>query len=120
MMTVRTRVFLIVFCIAVLTLLSAACISTTFGEVAYSTGEITLPVSHDGSDSEGYIQVTVYRIANNQQEETGTFFAPLNLQRGANMAIIPAQLEPGQYKLYFYLIQNGERKAATIRDLTVN
>jgi hypothetical protein len=119
-MTVRTRVFLIVSGIVFCTLFSAACVSTTFGDVAYSGGEITLPVSYDGAPSEGYIQVTVYRIANNQQEETGAFFAPLNLQRGANTAHIPALLEPGQYKLYFYLIQNGERKAATIRDLVVN
>lgn len=118
-MTGRTHVFLIVSGMLFCAIFSAACVSTTFGEVAYSSGEITLPVSHDGSPSEGYIQVTVYRIANNQQEETGTFFSPLNLQQGRNTALIPAQLEPGQYKLYFYLIQNGERKAATIRDLTV-
>jgi hypothetical protein len=119
-MTVRTRVFLIVSSMAVCALFSAACVSTTFGEVAYSSGEISLPVSYDGAPSEGYVQVTVYRIANNQQEETGAFFAPLNLRRGLNTALIPAPLEPGQYKLYIYLIQNGERKAATIRDLVVN
>jgi hypothetical protein len=119
-MTDRTRIFLIVSGTMFCALFSAACVSTTFGEVTYHNGEITLPVSHDGAPSEGYIQVTVYRIANNQQEETGAFFAPLNLQRGANTAHISAMLEPGQYKLYFYLIQNGERKAATIRDLVVN
>lgn len=118
-MTVRTRVFLIVSSMVVCAVFSAACVSTTFGEVSYSSGEINLPVSHDDTPSEGYIQVTVYRITDNQQEETGAFFAPLDLQRGGNIARIPAQLEPGQYKLYFYLIQNGERKAATIRDLVV-
>lgn len=119
-MTVRTQVFLIVSGMVFCAIFSAACVSTTFGEVAYSNGEITLPVSHDGAPSAGYIQVTVYRVANNQQEETGAFFAPLNLQQGKNTALIPAPLEPGKYKLYFYLIQNGERKAATIRDLVVN
>jgi hypothetical protein len=119
-MTVRTRVFLIVSGMVFCAVFSAACVSTTFGDVEYSNGEITLPVSYDGAPSEGYIQVTVYKIANNQQEETGAFFATLNLQRGENIALIPAPLGPGQYKLYFYLIQNGERKAATIRDLTVN
>ena len=119
-MTVRTRVFLIVSVMVFCALFSAACISTTFGEVTYHNGEITLPISHDSVPSEGYIQVTVYRITNNQQEETGTFFAPINLQQGGNTALIPAPLESGQYKLYFYLIQNDERKAATIRDLTVN
>ena len=83
-------------------------------------GNITLPVSHDGEPSEGYVQVTVYRIKNNQQEETGALYAPLTLQQGENTAFIPGTLEPGQYKLYIYLIQNGERKAATIRDLVVN
>jgi len=80
---------------------------------------LTLVVMHDGAPSEGYIQVTVYRISNNQQEETGAYYAPLNLQAGENQVFIPAPLDPGQYKLYFYLIQNGERKAATIRDIVV-
>ena len=32
----------------------------------------------------------------------------------------PEHWNPGQYKLYIYLIQNGERKAAVIRDIVVN
>lgn len=99
---------------------SAACVSTTIGDVAYSGDGITLSLSHDGEPSEGFVQVTVYEIKNNQQEETDVLFAPLALKRGANTAFIPGTLEPGQYKLYIYLIQDGERKAATIRDLVVN
>lgn len=118
-MTVPNQVFLILSGMVFCAIFSAACVLTTFGDVAYSDGGITISVSHDGAPSEGYIQVTVYRIANNQQEETGAFFAPLDLKQGDNTAFISAPLEPGQYKLYFYLIQNGERKAATIRDLVV-
>lgn len=123
-MTVRNHEFpisgfLIFSVMALLALFSAACISTTFGTVAYSGSGLTLSISHEGAPSDGYVQVTVYRISNNQQEETGTFYAPLNLKEGENSVFIPATLGPGQYKLYFYLIQDGERKAATIRDIAV-
>jgi len=46
-------------------------------------------------------------------------YAPLTLHQGETIAVIPGTLEPGQYKLYIYLIQNGERRTATIRDIVV-
>jgi len=118
-MTTRSHGFLIFSGMMFLAICSAACVSTTFGDVTYSGNGLTLTVTHDGAPSEGYIQVTVYRISNNQQEEAGAYYAPLNLQEGENRVFIPAPLGPGQYKLYFYLIQDGERKAATIRDIVV-
>ena len=119
-MSTRTNVFLIVSGLVFFSLFSAACVSTTFGEAAYSNEGLTLPVTHTGEPSEGYVQVTVYEIKNNQQEETDVFYAPLALQQGDTTAFIPGTLEPGQYKLYIYLIQNGERKTAAIRDIVVN
>jgi hypothetical protein len=119
-MSVRNHVFLIVSGMVFCVLLSAACVSTSISKAAYSNGGISFSVSHDGGPSEGYVQVTVYRITDNQQKETEVLYAPLALQQGENTAFIPATLEPGQYKLYIYLIQNGERKAATIRDIVVN
>jgi hypothetical protein len=119
-MSARNYVFLIVSGIVLCSLFSAACVSTTISDVAYSGGNISLSVSNTGGSSEGYIQVTVYEIKNNQQEEADVLYAPLALQQGENTAVIPGTLRPGQYKLYIYLIQNGERKAATIRDLVVN
>ena len=119
-MSAHNHVLLIVSGIVFCSLFSAACVSTTIGEVAYSGGGLSLSVSHTGEPSEGYVQVTVYEIKNNQQEERTTLYAPLNLQQGANTAFINGTLEPGQYKLYIYLIQNGERKTAAIRDIVVN
>jgi hypothetical protein len=119
-MSVQSHVFLIVSGMVFCFVFSAACVSTTIGDVAYSGDGITLTLSHDGEPSEGFVQVTVYRIKNNQQEEAEVLYAPLALRRGENTAFIPGSLEYGQYKLYIYLIQDGERKAATIRDLVVN
>ena len=61
----------------------------------YANSTISLPVTNTGEPSEGYIQVTVYEIKNNQQEETDVFYAPLALQQGENTALIPGTLEPG-------------------------
>jgi hypothetical protein len=109
-------------CLGVLfvTLLFSGCTTISIGTAEYANNTVSLPVTNTGGPSEGYIQVTVYEIKNNQQEETDVLYAPLALKQGQNTALIPGTLEPGQYKLYIYLIQNGERKAATIRDISVN
>lgn len=98
----------------------SGCTTVSIGNSGYANSSLSLTISNDGAPSGGFIQVTVYEISNNRQEETGTFFAPLDLKQGENTAYIPVTLKPGQYKLYFYLIQNGERKAAVIRDIVVN
>ena len=41
------------------------------------------------------------------------------LNTGDNTVLIPVVLAPGNYKLKMYLIQNGERKTAVIRDIVV-
>ena len=119
-MSARNHVFLIVSGIVFCVLFSAACVSTTIGDVTWSGEGLSFPLHHDGEPSEGHVQVTVYAIRDNQQEETEVLFAPLSLKEGENTAFVPVSLKKGQYKLYIYLIQDGERKGATIRDLEVN
>jgi hypothetical protein len=101
-------------------LLFSGCASIGIGDAGYANETVTLALTNSGGSSEGYVQVTVYEIKNSQQEETTVFYAPLALQQGDSTATIPGKLEPGQYKLYIYIIQNGERKAAAIRDIVVN
>ncbi len=108
-------------CVPVLLfLLSSGCTSIDVGSAGYGNGTISLGVTNAGPASDGYIQVTVYAIRENLQTETGTYYAPLRLEPGSTIARIPATLSPGQYKLYCYIIQNGERKTAAIRDIVVS
>jgi hypothetical protein len=44
---------------------------------------------------------------------------PVRLNNGDNNVFIPLMLKPGTYKLNIYLIQDGERKTAVIRDIVV-
>lgn len=119
-MSVRCGTIPVIIGVLVLLQIISGCTTVSTGSAAYANGTLSLPVSNAGAPSAGFIQVTVYGIRDNRQEEAGTFFAPLSLERGENTAHIPVTLEPGQYKLYFYLIQDGERKAAVIRDIVVD
>ena len=119
-MSARCNQILVCTAIVVLSLLSAGCTTITIGDAVYDNGTVSLTVTNAGGPSEGYVQATVYEIRNGQQEEIDVFYAPLALHQGETVALIPGALKPGQYKLYFYLIQNGERKAAAIRDIAVS
>jgi len=118
-MSAKSRLSLIIAGIVLCSLFFTACVSTNIGDVTYSGRGLSVSLVHTGEPSEGYIQVTVYRIQNNLQEETAVLFAPLALRQGENSVTVPSTLEPGQYKLYVYLILNGERKTAAIRDIMV-
>jgi hypothetical protein len=119
-MSARCHLILTCCGILVIALLFSGCTTIDIGDTGYTNDSISLTITNTGEPSEGYVQVTVYEIKNNQQEETGVFFAPLALPQGETTASVPGKLKPGRYKLYIYLIQNGERKAATIRDIMVN
>lgn len=107
------------FMILFLLLLFSGCTTIGIGDAGYTNNTVSLTITNTGRPSEGYVQVTVYEIKEARQEEIDAFYAPLALQPGENTALVPATLRPGQYKLYIYLIQNGERKAAAIRDIVV-
>jgi hypothetical protein len=116
------RCYSILTCCGILfiALLFSGCSTIDIGDTGYANETVSLTIANAGEPSEGYVQVTVYEIKNNQQVETDVFFAPLALKQGKNIAFVPGKLKSGHYKLYIYLIQNGERKAATIRDIVVN
>jgi len=118
-MSAKSRLSPIIAGIVLCSLFCTACVSTNIGDVTYSGEVLSIPVSHTGEPSEGYIQVTVYRIQDMQQVENIVLYAPAALQPGENRLTVPGALAPGEYKLYLYLIQEGERKAAVVRDLVV-
>ena len=98
----------------------AGCITYTIGETTYSGGNITIHLANAGDPSEDYIQVTVYEIRNLRQEEFTVLNRTVLLQKGENEVIVPANLPPGSYKLYIYLIRNYDRQSAGIRDIVVD
>jgi hypothetical protein len=95
------------------------CVSTSIGDVSYTDGGISANISNPEGPSDAFIQVTIYQITGLTQQEYSTVMAPAKLVTGDNTVLIPVSLGSGTYKLKMYLIQNGERKTAVIRDIVV-
>ena len=107
--------------ILALTLISicAGCLSTGIGDTGYSNNSVTVNISHAAEPMEVSVLVTVYRITNMTQEKYTVVSAPATLGKGENVVAIPVRLDPGNYKLYIYVLSNGDRKTAVIRDIVV-
>jgi hypothetical protein len=99
--------------------LCAGCLSTVVGDTWYGNNSVTVNIRHTGDPSDVSVQVTVYRIENLTQEKYTIVGAPATLVNGENTVAVPVRLEPGNYKLYVYVLSNGDRKTAVIRDIVV-
>ena len=98
----------------------AGCAATTIGDVTYTGKEFVVTIEDSGPLSNNtYMQVTIYRISGFSQQEYGVVSARVTLTNGKNTVKVPAVLGPGDYKLNVYLIRNGERSSAVIRDIRV-
>ena len=95
------------------------CISSSIGEVGYANDGITASINNPNAPSDAFVQVTIYRVAGLSQQEYSVVMTSAKLNTGSNTVLIPVILTPGNYKLKMYLIQNGERKTAVIRDIVV-
>jgi len=118
-MTSAKRRLLIIPLLMILAIFSAGCFETSFGVVEYSYPLLNVEIINSGEETDAYVQVTVFDLSDFRQIETGKYVEDVNLKKGSNLVSVPVELEKGTYKLYIYLIVNGERKVAEIRDIGV-
>jgi hypothetical protein len=95
------------------------CLSVHIGGVTYNGTDLVVTVDHDKPAGEAYIQITVYQIQNLSQYEYTSSSMPFFLDNGTNQVYIPCSLDPGDYKIYVYVIENERRETALIRDISV-
>ncbi len=102
-----------------LLLVTAGCTSLSIGNVAYGNGNLTVGVAGPGTPLNVGVQVRVFTLDQFEQHELLTTGTTVTLTGAQNTVTIPLQLAPGNYKIYIYLTENGERETAVIRDITV-
>jgi hypothetical protein len=95
------------------------CVSSSIGDVSYTNGGLASTISNSGQPTDAFVQVTVYQVTGLSQQEQFFVMHPVKLTSGDNNVFIPLILKPGTYKLNIYLIVDGERKTAVIRDIVV-
>ena len=117
-MTTGRTVLLFLAFLALLAL-SPGCLSTSIGGVAYDGTNLTVQVTEAGGPEDAALQVSVYRIQDFRQVETGRDIHPVLLRQGTNTLTVPLALGEGTYRLYLYIIIDNARRASVIRDITV-
>ncbi|HVP95922.1 hypothetical protein [Methanoregula sp.] len=100
-------------------LAAAGCTTYSVGDVSYQNGTLDVAVAGPGTPADVTVQVTVYSLTAYSQQELLTTWATATLTGSKNMVAVPLQLDPGNYKMYVYITENGRREAAVIRDITV-
>jgi hypothetical protein len=103
----------------VLFLFFCGCVSSSVGNVSYTNNGLTTTIENTGQPADAFVQVTIYTVNGLSQEEYTVLMSGVKLKSGINSVHIPVTLNPGTYKLKIYLIQDGERKTAVIRDIVV-
>lgn len=117
-MTPRCSLILIVLSLLVFGCI-AGCLSYSFGAVAYDGEELDIQVFNAGEPREVVVQATIFQIKEFSQVEVYKKAEYRYLERGENEYRIPIDLEPGSYKIYLYVMIDGNRAATEIRDLEV-
>jgi hypothetical protein len=102
----------------VIAVIATGCISFSVGTVSYSNNNLTVYVT-GGTPATANLQVRVFEVQDLGQKEIGVPIVPVTLKSGGNVITVPFHLEPGTYKLYIYLIVDGKREPAVIRDIMV-
>jgi major membrane immunogen (membrane-anchored lipoprotein) len=112
---------IIAICLALLILFSVVCgcVSSSIGDVSYTNGGLAATISNPDQPTNAFVQVTIYQVMGLSQQEQSYVMTSVKLKSGDNNVFIPFMLKPGNYKLNIYLIQDGERKTAVIRDIVV-
>jgi hypothetical protein len=118
-MFAHVRIITCEIALLILFMFLCGCVSTSIGEVSYVKDGITARINNPDELSDAFVQVTIYRVTGLSQQEHTVVMTSVKLKTGDNTVLIPVALGTGNYKLKMYLIQNGERKTAVIRDIVV-
>jgi len=102
-----------------LLVVTAGCTSPAINDIHYDNKGISVDLTSSSEITDAWIQVIIYRITDLHQTEYLFINSPVTIKNGKNEVFLPALLEPGSYKLHIYLIQNGQRKTAVIKDIVV-
>jgi hypothetical protein len=107
--------FLVILCF----LLTVGCVTVAIIDVGYTENQISVRIENPFPSSEATLQVTIYQIKDLHQQEIVTLWNTSTLMQGSTTIILPQHLDSGTYKIYVYLLQNGQRKTAVIHDIVV-
>lgn len=107
------------FILLALIVVSAGCLSYSIGTVAYDGNAVHVSVENNGDARDAAMQITVFDLSGFKQVEIHKIVRSVHLSPGTNDVAFDVALEPGSYRLFIYMMQDGERLGCVIEDLEV-
>jgi len=107
------------FILLALILVSAGCLSYSIGTVSYDGDAVHVQVDNTGEARDVAMQITVFDLSEFRQVEVDKIVRSVHLNPGTNDVAFDVALGPGPYRLYIYMMQDGERLGCVIEDLEV-
>ncbi|KAF1073631.1 hypothetical protein [Methanogenium sp. MK-MG] len=98
---------------------SAGCLSYSIATVSYDGDGVHVGVDNKGEARDAVMQVTVFDLSDFKQVEVDKIVRPVHLDAGINDVIFDADLQPGPYRFYIYMMEGGERLGCVIENLEV-
>lgn len=118
LMSFRKSSFFLI-AVFVIFLSTSGCMDYSFGDLSYDGSKLNLDIQNNGKDRPLTVQITVFSLKDFRQTEYSTYVETVYLKHGHNSYSVPAKLEKGNYKMYLYILENGKRASAEIRNINV-
>lgn len=99
--------------------IATGCMSTAIGDLQYTDNMFRINIVQNEMPADVFLQLTIFRTDGFSQQEYNVTLEQTRLEPGSNTILVPSRLEPGTYKIYVYVIEDGRRKTAVIRDIEV-
>ncbi len=97
----------------------AGCMSASIGDISYQDESLQIRATNEEQTTQAVLQVTVYQIQDFTQTEFFKKAEFVQFEAGTHMYNVPVRLDTGTYKVYVYIIVDGDSKARVVRDLVV-
>lgn len=88
---------------------SAGCLSYSIGSVSYNGDGVHVSVDNKAEARDVSMQITVFDLSDFKQVEVDKIVRSVHLNAGINDVTFDADLQPGPYRLYVYMMEDGER-----------
>ena len=107
------------FLVLAMVIVSAGCLSYSIGTVSYDGSAVHVSVDNKGEARDAAMQITVFDLSGFKQVEVNKIVHSVHLHAGMNDVTFDVALQPGSYRLFIYMMEDGKRLGCVIEDIEV-
>ncbi len=107
------------FLVLMVVIVSAGCLTYSICTVSYDGSAVHVSVDNKKEARDVAMQITVFDISGFEQVGVNKIVRSVHLDAGMNDVAFDAALQPGPYRLFIYMMEDGKRLGCSIEDIEV-